>query len=172
MSDLIERGEVFKALWARHKHEGVGLDALITMEDALDAVVSIPAVDVVDGDLISRAALLDDIDSERQILIESGRAGAEHVVAHHARRLIEDAPTVDAVEVKHGTWKIIGLDGNFVYCSVCHADQSKAHVTDCDGVVVLPYFCPVCGAKMDGGEKDAEERDTKEAAADAKERGV
>ena len=48
MADLIRREDVFKGLWAKHTHHGMGLDALITMEDALDAVVSIPAVDAVE----------------------------------------------------------------------------------------------------------------------------
>ena len=40
------------------------------------------------------------IDKERQILIEQGRPGAEHIVVHHARRLVEEAPTIDAIPVE------------------------------------------------------------------------
>ena len=58
-----------------------------------------------DNDLISRAAALDAIDHERDLLIEQKRFGAEHVVVHHARRLIEELPAVDAVPVVHGRWK-------------------------------------------------------------------
>ena len=162
MSDLIRRGDVYKALWARHKHEGMGLDALIAMEDALDAVVSIHAVDAVDGDLISRAALLDDIDSERGILIEDGRLGAEHIVVHHARRLIEDAPTVDAVEVvrcKDCDWGIPHAALPIVICTHNGKRRNKR------------AYCSM-GRRKDGGEKDAEERDTKEAATNAEERSV
>lgn len=50
-------------------------------------------------DLISRAALLDAIDNERKVLIEEKRLGAEHVIVHHARRIIEELPAVAAVPV-------------------------------------------------------------------------
>ena len=49
---------------------------------------------------IDKDAILAAIDKERQILIEQERFGAEHVVVHHARRLIEDAPTIDALPVE------------------------------------------------------------------------
>lgn len=48
-------------------------------------------------DLIDRGAAIEAIDHEREILLNQGRDGAEHVVVHHARRLIEDMPTVPAV---------------------------------------------------------------------------
>ena len=51
------------------------------------------------NDLIYRDELLSVIDQERRILIERKMIGAEHVVVHHARRFIEDAPAVDAVAV-------------------------------------------------------------------------
>lgn len=49
--------------------------------------------------LIDADALETAIDNEREILIEQERFGAEHVVVHHARRLVEDAPTIDAIPV-------------------------------------------------------------------------
>lgn len=52
-----------------------------------------------DNDMISREALLTAIDNERKMLIERGLPGGEHVVVHSARRLIEEAPSVDAVPV-------------------------------------------------------------------------
>ena len=50
-------------------------------------------------DLISRTAALDAIDHERELLIEREQYGAEHVVVHHARRMIEELPAVDAAPV-------------------------------------------------------------------------
>ena len=55
-------------------------------------------------------------------------------------KLIDEAPTVDAVEVVHGRW--IKGENWSVTCSVCGC-LSIAH----DG----KNFCPNCGAKMDGG---------------------
>lgn len=50
--------------------------------------------------LIDADALENAIDKERQILIEQQRLGAEHAIVHHARRLVEDAPTIDAIPVE------------------------------------------------------------------------
>lgn len=51
------------------------------------------------NDLISRSELLEDIDKERKRLVERNLFGAEHLLVHPVRRLIENAPAVDAVEV-------------------------------------------------------------------------
>ena len=45
-------------------------------------------------DCISRTALLAKIDEERKHLLDLNMDGAEHVIVHHARRIIEDMPTV------------------------------------------------------------------------------
>ena len=64
---------------------------------------------------------------------------------------VDKAPTVDAVEVVHGRWEprqdVIG----FVRCSVCHdcniyGDWAEGKKWN---------YCPNCGAKMDGGVKNA-----------------
>ena len=58
------------------------------------------------------------------------------------KRLLDEAPTVDAVEVVHGRWK----EGYLIHkygCSCCGVRQDK----------ISPY-CPSCGAKMDGGNED------------------
>ena len=59
---------------------------------------------------------------------------------------INNAPTVDAVEVVHGRWEprtdVIG----FVRCSVCH--DCNIYEDWADGKKW--NYCPNCGAKMDG----------------------
>lgn len=62
------------------------------------------------SDLISRDALLAAIDCERHCLIEQNRLGAEHVVVHNARRIIEDFPYVDAIPVEWLTRRMIRAD--------------------------------------------------------------
>lgn len=52
-----------------------------------------------------------------------------------ARKLIEEAPAVDAVPVVHGRWDRSG------YCSEC--DFWTCYCSDY-------HYCPNCGAKMDG----------------------
>ena len=62
-----------------------------------------------------------------------------------AIEIIENAPTVDAVEVVHGRW----LESEGTVCSVCN----KHFFTD-GPLAVANYranYCPNCGAKMDGG---------------------
>ena len=45
-------------------------------------------------DCISRTALLEKIDEERKHLLALKMDGAEHIIVHHARRIIEDMPSV------------------------------------------------------------------------------
>lgn len=58
--------------------------------------------------------------------------------------IIENAPTVDAVEVVHGRWIDRPTVKGQVYCSEC-ATLEKA--TDSN---YRSRYCPNCGAKMDG----------------------
>ena len=45
-------------------------------------------------DCISRTKLLSRIDEERKHLLNLKMDGAEHIIVHHARRIIEDMPSV------------------------------------------------------------------------------
>lgn len=45
-------------------------------------------------DCISRTELLSKIDAERKYLLNLKMDGAEHIIVHHARRIIEDMPPV------------------------------------------------------------------------------
>lgn len=62
------------------------------------------------------------------------------------QQYIDKAPTVDAVEVKHGRW--IGKGGLYQgECSVCGYmtfDKTAGWVRS------YWHYCPNCGAKMDG----------------------
>ena len=65
--------------------------------------------------------------------------------------LIEKAPTVDAVPVVHGRWDDSGRytfpgGGTAVRCTECGCalTESEYHLNNWN-------YCPVCGAKMDGG---------------------
>ena len=64
--------------------------------------------------------------------------------------LINEMPIVDAVPVVHGKWVQVIVhaetDDGFVdrveeCCSACHKPNGRRRA----------YFCPNCGAKMDGG---------------------
>ena len=60
-------------------------------------------------------------------------------------RDIKDAPTVDAVKVKHGHWIASDprITGAYWVCSRC-GFPSEAH-----GAFKLYKYCPNCGARMD-----------------------
>jgi len=80
---------------------------------------------------------------------------------------IEIAPTVDAVPVKHGYWEE-------VKCKTILDKAVFSHTLKCSecgkwkfGNVLLTqrfYYCPNCGAKMEGGDKN----DSKDKAAGSK----
>ena len=73
---------------------------------------------------------------------------------------INDAPTVDAVEVVHGRWNTTCLTGGFAeewgyVCSVCGCIVSdKSRLGKYQGSNQQLNYCPNCGAKMDGGNED------------------
>ena len=75
---------------------------------------------------------------------------------HNARIAIAYAPTVDAVEVKHGHWEWndYGGFGNY-HCSVCkcipYGKFSRKFHSEMFAQVLYPnyMYCPRCGAKMD-----------------------
>lgn len=78
-------------------------------------------------DLISRDALLAAYDAAHK-----GPPGG-------ARKLIAEAPAVDATPVRHGRW-ILEQNGSGV-CAVCNRS---------DHIDRLAKYCRFCGAKMDG----------------------
>ena len=61
---------------------------------------------------------------------------------------VGEAPTVDAVPVKHGQWIVLDECSNAgAYCSVCHKKVYKECYGNCK---MKSTYCPNCGAKMDG----------------------
>lgn len=67
-------------------------------------------------------------------------------------RRVEEAPTVDAVPVVHGRWETDGMmmdDGEYLMtrCTACGTPYEYGYD--------MP-FCPNCGARMDGGENEAD----------------
>ena len=60
-----------------------------------------------------------------------------------ARKLIEQAPAIEAVPVRHGRWEYIPGDGKFraiLICSSCRRNVGEYNRFN---------YCPHCGAKMD-----------------------
>lgn len=57
---------------------------------------------------------------------------------------IDNSPTADVVEIKHGKW-IICCDGYYPYCNQCGYEPIRPLGKDDNRT---PY-CPNCGAKME-----------------------
>lgn len=95
------------------------------------------------NDLISRSALIAKYDR-----VHVGEPGT-------ARKLMEDAPAVDAVPVVHGRWNFTDFVGEDWYsikraweCSICRhqvESKSKNHIYP-----KHMKYCQNCGAKMNG----------------------
>ena len=66
------------------------------------------------------------------------------------RTHINEAPTVDAVEVVHGRWAISRESeiSKSVWCTAC-GEGFYLHKKNTVPIDKMPY-CPNCGAKMDG----------------------
>lgn len=63
--------------------------------------------------------------------------------------LVKSAPAADVVEVKHGRWMVPSceikiFEDKYVICSECNVMIPVIKELD------MYYFCPRCGAKMDG----------------------
>ena len=76
--------------------------------------------------------------------IERGAAkepfGAETILARSIRKILDEVPAADVVEVKHGRWLHQRLCGHDVVdCSECKTLGSPQW-----------KWCPICGAMMDG----------------------
>lgn len=73
---------------------------------------------------------------------------------HMVEEIVERQPTIDAEPVRHGRWDYSGRyrfkdGGRAVRCTACGCSLHLAEF--------LKYtwnYCPVCGAKMDGGADD------------------
>lgn len=101
-------------------------------------------------DCVSRRELLGRIDAERRHLLDIGMDGAEHIIVHHARRIIEGMPSVKPQRPK-GKW----IEQNdtskhhfrWYYCSNC-----GAYLMSADGA----NYCSCCGS-LNGGKTDGNE---------------
>lgn len=104
-----------------------------------------------DNDLISRAAA-------RDVINTWGRYEKEVVRMYLLHNYINAIPAVDAAPVVHGRWI---EDRTDIVCGVCGARYK-------DEIVFMPdvyvngkrydglEHCPHCGAKLDGGETNAD----------------
>lgn len=73
-----------------------------------------------------------------------------------AVKILKEAPAVNVQEIKHGKWIRIGIipDDVDYYCSECRnfIDIATGRETPIDRDF---FYCPHCGAIMDGGNNNA-----------------
>ena len=78
-----------------------------------------------------------------------GETLMSYEVADMIEDCIDNAPTVDAVEVVHGRWIAVPssdmMTGKAYKCSECNKMRYGSF---------MPNYCQICGAKMDGGNED------------------
>lgn len=90
-------------------------------------------------DYIRRDTLIEDIDEAVK------HRGMGEIIGQTLRRYILRQPAADVAPVVHGEWSDNGIAGSVLLkCSVCGFDCGASSF----------FYCPKCGAKMDGGEKD------------------
>ena len=66
------------------------------------------------------------------------------------RELLEDTPTADEVEVRHGE----GVNkGDYAVCTEC-GERSGTQYDGVEPIPLMTKFCSNCGAKMDGERKE------------------
>lgn len=98
---------------------------------------------VAEDDCISRTALLSRIDAERKHLLDLKMDGAEHIIVHHARRIIEDMPSATPYQTRWIPIKTRPLTEKEKeeYADLGYSEDSISSMYDCplpeDGEEVL-----------------------------------
>ena len=61
---------------------------------------------------------------------------------------IDETPTADVEEVRHGKWVVDGTLLNNTICSCCHKGKWKGYIPTPEEATEWMPICPNCGAKM------------------------
>ena len=91
---------------------------------------------------IDADALEKKLQEQRELYVEIGMKGAEHLLVHDFLRYVWEAPTIDPV--RHGRWiEHKDYPGIAWLCSECgYFTTMRQH-----------RYCPNCGAKMEEEER-------------------
>lgn len=101
------------------------------------------------AEYIEREALLSEFGEEPYVWNDDAWEIQANDDYKYYKELVEKASAVDVTPVVHGRW--IGsklFDGRDCY----QCDKCKAAISAEEFEPYIWNFCPVCGAKMDGGE--------------------
>ena len=92
------------------------------------------------AEYIDLEAALREIERREMLMV-----GDKTITVDALKRFLLNRPAADVAPVVHGEWKCRG-DCGVTECSAC-GWSIEEYVGDYD-------YCPVCGAKMDGGDSD------------------
>ena len=104
--------------------------------------------------LIDADALMAELE-ERQAFLVKEYGCRDHYTRGFVEAVdkVSDAPTVDAVEVVHGSWNIINFcSGDTAICSVCGCEMLVNEPGNGLHNVEDLHYCPNCGADMRVGD--------------------
>lgn len=87
----------------------------------------------------------------------SGATTEDNAFIHYydGEEIIKNAPTIEAVPVRHGRWEWLGPNRLVTdcMCGTCSACKIRSKY------IVNTMLCPNCGAKMNGGDSNADSVD-------------
>ena len=96
-------------------------------------------------------AFIEKIGNDKFIYVGNDYASGFNDGIFHAEVVADNFPTVDAVPVRHGKWtadETLYTQG-MVACSCCKTEYNRDDID-----MVMPKYCPNCGARMDGERKE------------------
>lgn len=103
---------------------------------------------------IDRETMLARVDEE---FLKTDPSGEEQLGFLKCRRIIRELPAADVVEVVHARWiteeNTEGYRGD-PHCTACKGILDDEAVYGHTPGVDSFFYCPLCGAKMDGGKDD------------------
>lgn len=89
------------------------------------------------------------IDSETDSIFDRDMTIEE--LYYNLCKLIDDEPTADVQEARHGKWESTELmyENGCTRCSECKTEYCASDLEEICGDT-FPIYCPLCGARMDG----------------------
>ena len=101
------------------------------------------------GDLISRKDAIDIMNAKGDVA-----QGTPKAVFYSAAHMLETLPAVEAEPVRHAWWKAANRRGTLCDTYICSACGNMVIESEGFTYSCTCNYCPNCGAKMDGDEKN------------------
>lgn len=91
---------------------------------------------------------------KRRMIYEIGEAPCRACDVDDMKTELEEAPTIDAEPREIGHWLPYEFgDYHWHKCSVCGKADKYIETIGNGDLQAIRHFCPICGARMDGGGK-------------------